>query len=293
MRKFIAVLLAGAMCLSLAACGSSSKKGAADSTKAAEQSTETSGSDWEYIKGKGEMVVGMTLFEPMNYYDKDNKFVGFDTEVTKAVAKKLGVKVKFTEIDWDSKEIELNSKNIDAIWNGMCSTPERQKNMSCTEPYLYNDQVMVMKKDREKEIISDLKGKTVTCEAGSTGEGKIQGTIPDDESTKVSAKKFFADANYVASDSMAKAVMEVESGTADLAVIDSVCAYGMVRPDSNYKDLVVNADNMFGQQQYVASFRKGSDVTEKVNKALDELYADGTINKIAQKYGLEKALIQK
>ena len=82
-------------------------------------------SDWDYISGKGKMVVGMTLFAPMNYYDGD-KFVGFDTELTKAVGEKLGVEIEFIEINWDSKEIELNSKNIDCIWNGMCITPERK-----------------------------------------------------------------------------------------------------------------------------------------------------------------------
>ncbi len=84
-------------------------------------------SDWEYITGKGKMVIGMTLFAPMNYYEGD-EFIGFDTELAKAVGEKLGVEIEFIEINWDSKEIELNSKNIDCIWNGMCITPE-QKNV--------------------------------------------------------------------------------------------------------------------------------------------------------------------
>ena len=92
----------------------------------------------------------------MNYYNEKNKLVGFDTEMAEAVTKKLGIDVEFTEINWDSKEVELSSKNIDCIWNGMCITEERKQNMSISDPYLYNTQAMVMKKSREKEIMKVL-----------------------------------------------------------------------------------------------------------------------------------------
>ena len=142
------------------------------------------------------MTIGMTLFAPMNYYDEDNNFVGFDTELANAVGEKLGIKINFIEINWDSKEIELNSKNIDCIWNGMCITEERKQNMSISEPYLYNTQAIVMKADREDEIMSDVSGLTVTAEQGSTGEGKIDGSIEDDETVEVSAKEYFANASF-------------------------------------------------------------------------------------------------
>lgn len=93
-------------------------------------------SDWAYIQGKGKLTIGITLFAPINYYDENNELIGFDTELAKAVCEKLGVEVEFIEINWDSKEIELNSKNIDAIWNGMCITEERKQNMSMSRPYL-------------------------------------------------------------------------------------------------------------------------------------------------------------
>ena len=240
MKKFIAMLLCAVMCVStLAGCGSSTGN-EADSSEAQATEAVAAESDWEEISAKGEMTIGMTLFAPMNYYDEDNNFVGFDTELANAVGEKLGVKINFIEINWDSKEIELNSKNIDCIWNGMCITEERKQNMSISEPYLYNTQAMVMKADREDEIMSDVSGLTVTAEQGSTGEGKIDGSIEDDETVEVSAKEYFANANYVASDSMAKALMEVKSGTADLAVVDSVCALAMVGPGTDYEDLVVN-----------------------------------------------------
>ena len=212
----------------------------------------------------------------MNYYNEKNKLVGFDTEMAEAVTKKLGIDVEFTEINWDSKEVELSSKNIDCIWNGMCITEERKQNMSISDPYLYNTQAMVMKKSREKEIMKSVKGLTVTAEQGSTGEGKIDGSIADDDTVKVSAK----------------ALMEVKSGTADVALVDSVCALGMVGEGTDYSDLVINMDNNFGQQEYGIAFRKGSDVTEKVNEAIKELYEDGTVDTIAKKYGLQEMLIK-
>ena len=292
MKKFIAMLLCAVICVStLAGCGSSTGN-EADSSDSAATEAVAAESDWEEISAKGEMTIGMTLFAPMNYYDEDKNFVGFDTELANAVGEKLGIKINFIEINWDSKEIELNSKNIDCIWNGMCITEERKQNMSISEPYLYNTQAIVMKADREDEIMSDVSGLTVTAEQGSTGEGKIDGSIEDDETVEVSAKEYFANANYVASDSMAKALMEVKSGTADLAVVDSVCALAMVGPGTDYEDLVVNLDNNFGQQEYGIAFRKGSDLTEKVDEAINELYEEGKVDEIAAKYGLEDMLVK-
>ena len=248
-------------------------------------------SDWEYIQNKGVVVVGMTLFAPMNYYEGD-QFIGFDTELTTAVFEKLGVKVKFEEINWDSKEIELNSKNIDCIWNGMCITEERKENMSMTNAYLYNTQAIVAKADKIADLLANgMKGISVVAEQGSTGEGKLTGDIPDDETVEVSAKEFFAEASYTPVDSMAKALMEVKAGTADIALVDSVCALAMVGEGTDYADMVVNLDNNFGLQEYGIAFRKGSDVTEMVNQAIIELTKDGTIAEIAARYGLTDALV--
>ena len=248
-------------------------------------------SDWEYIKGKGKITIGITLFAPINYYDESGELIGFDTELAKATFEKLGVEVEFIEINWDSKEIELNSKNIDAIWNGMCITEERKQNMSMSRPYLYNTQAMVMKADKEANIMADISGKYIVAEQGSTGEGKLQGTIADDDTVVVSAAEYFKDANYTAVDSMAKALMEVKSGIADVALVDSVCALAMVGEGTDYDDLTVNLDNNFGLQEYGIGFRVGSDVTELVNNAIIELTKDGTVAQIAEKYGLTDMLV--
>ena len=250
-------------------------------------------SDAEYILGKGTLNIGITLFAPINYEDPETgDLVGFDTEFAKAVCADLGIEPNFIVISWDAKEIELNSKSIDCIWNGMCITPEREENMSISDPYLLNTQAMVMQASREEEIMADVSGYTVVAEQGSTGEGKLQGTIEDDETVVVSAQEYFADCTYIPVGSMANALLEVKSGTADIALVDSVCALGMVRPDSDYSDLVVNMDNNFGDQFYGIAFRKGSDFTAMVNESIAKLKADGTVAELAEKYGLTDALIQ-
>ncbi len=105
----------------------------------------TTDSDWEYIKNKGELVIGITYFAPMNYENEAGELVGFETEFAKAVCEVLGVTAKFQEINWSAKETELAAKNIDCIWNGMTITEEREENMSITIPYMANKQVMIVK----------------------------------------------------------------------------------------------------------------------------------------------------
>ena len=307
MKKKLAIALAAILGASmLAACGSGSSNSAPVSEEpAAEAEAETeqtedaapaateeaaaaeadANSDWAYIQ--------ITMFAPMNYTDESGELVGFDTELTKAVCEKLGVEPEFLEINWDSKEIELNSKNIDCIWNGMCITEERKQNMSMSAPYLLNTQALVMKADRQEEIMANgPAGLSVVAEQGSTGEGKLTGDIPDDETVEVSAVEYFKDAKYTPVDSMAKALMEVKAGTADLAIVDSVCALAMVGEGTDYDDMVVNLDNNFGEQQYGIAFRKGSDTEAVVSGAIQELYEDGTVEAIAEKYGLSDILIK-
>lgn len=249
-------------------------------------------SDYKYIKDKGSLVIGITQYPPMNFYDEDGKLVGFDTEFAEAVCAKLGIKAEFIEINWDSKEVELEAKNIDCLWNGMCITEERKVNMSISDPYMNNEQALVMKANREDEIMKSVDGLTLTAEAGSTGEGKVDGSIKDDGSEDISAKEYFANCNYVPSDSMAKALMEVKSGTADLAIVDGILALYNVGPGTDFEDLVTNNDINFGDQQLGIAFRKGSDMTEKVNKAIKEVIEDGTLKTLAAKYGLEDALLK-
>ena len=304
MKKILAMLLALTLFVTVfAACGQTDTDSNTNTNNETNDTTNTDAntgtdadpedSDATYILDKGTLTIGITMFAPINYYDEDGNLIGFDTELAEAACEKLGLTPEFIEINWDTKEIELSSKNIDCIWNGMCITPARLENMSISDPYLKNTQAMVMKADREDEIMADVSGLTVVCEQGSTGEGKLLGTIADDDTVEVSASEYFANANYVPVDSQAKALMEVKSGTADLAVIDSVAAIGMINTDSNYSDLVINMDNNFGDQEYGIAFRKGSDFTAMVNEALQELQADGTFEELAAKYDLTEALLDR
>ena len=133
MKKMIALLLAAMMVLSMAACASKTAA-AADS-------------DLAYIQDKGTLVIGITDFEPMDYKDADGSWIGFDADMAKAFAESLGVTAEFVEIDWDNKVMELNSKNIDVVWNGMTLTSEVTSAMECTNAYCNNAQVVV---EREK-----------------------------------------------------------------------------------------------------------------------------------------------
>ena len=275
MKRFMALVLVCVMALSFVACG--------------QKTTTEEQTDWAYIQGKGVLTIGVTNYPPMNYLDDAGQWTGFDTEFAQAVCEKLGVKAEFVEISWEAKETELASKNIDVLWNGMCITEDRKEMWEVTKPYMYNTQAMVMKADKADEIMADITGKKVVAEAGSTGEEKITGKIDDtnDASVKVMAKDYFKDAEYTGVESMATALMDVQNGVADVAVVDSVIAQGMIGGEgSTLTDLVINTDNKFGDQFFGIAFRKGSDACEKVNAAIAELAESGELNKIAEKYGL-------
>ena len=277
MKKVLCLLLAMVMCVGFVGCGNNTD----------------AESDWAYIEGKGVLTIGVTNYPPMNFLDDNGDWTGFDTEFAQAVAETLGVDVEFVEISWEAKETELASKNIDCLWNGMCITEDRKEMWEVSKPYMYNTQAMVMKKDRVEAIMADVSGLNIVAEAGSTGEEKILGKIDDtiDASVKVMAKDYFKDANYTGVASMATALMEVQSGVADVAVVDSVIAQGMVEgADSQFTDLVVNTDNKFGDQFFGIAFRKGSDVCAKVDEAIATLKANGKLNEIATKYGLVEGI---
>ncbi len=233
----------------------------------------TSTSDTSYIKDKGELVIGMTLFAPMNYYEGE-ELIGFETEFAKAVCEKIGVAPVFQEINWDAKEVELNSKNIDCIWNGMTITDERKENMSVTSPYMANKQVMVTKAEYLEKYTQSVEGAMIVAEAGSAGE------------ELATANDFFKSAEFTPVDSMAKALMDVAAGTSDIAVVDYVASIGSIGEGTDFADLVVIPSEDFSPEEYGIAFRKDSDFTAEVEAAIAELKADGTLKAIADKYKL-------
>ena len=277
MKRLISALLAGAMALSLAACGGAASTSAVASSAASGSAaaSETAASDLDYIKEKGRMVIGYTVYEPMNYTDADGNFTGFDTELATAVCEKLGVEPEFVEINWDTKVVELDAKSIDCIWNGMTLTDDIMANTATTKAYAKNAQVVVVKDGTDYTSTADLVGKTVVAEAGSAGEAAIEG----DEN--------LAQADYVSKSVQTDCLMEVAAGTADAAVLDLTLANAMIGEGTDYAGLKI-VDEL-NAEEYGVAFRKGSDAAAAVDTAFDELKADGTMQALADQYDLALA----
>ena len=279
MKRLVSAFLAGAMALSLAACGgaasTSTVASSAASGSAAASASETAASDLDYIKEKGKMVIGYTVYEPMNYTDADGNFTGFDTELATAVCEKLGVEPEFVEINWDTKVVELDAKSIDCIWNGMTLTDDIMANTATTKAYAKNAQVVVVKDGTDYSSTADLVGKTVVAEAGSAGEAAIEG----DEN--------LAQADYVSKSVQTDCLMEVDAGTADAAVLDLTLANAMIGEGTDYASLKI-VDEL-NAEEYGVAFRKDSDAAAAVDAVFDELKADGTMQALADKYDLALA----
>ena len=279
MKRLVSAFLAGAMALSLAACGGAASTSTAASASASASgsaaASQAAGSDLDYIKGKGKLVIGYTVYEPMNYTDADGNFTGFDTELATAVCEKLGVEPEFVEINWDTKVVELDAKSIDCIWNGMTLTDDIMANTATTKAYAKNAQVVVVKDGTDYSSTADLVGKTVVAEAGSAGEAAIEG----DEN--------LVQADYVSKSVQTDCLMEVAAGTADAAVLDLTLANAMIGEGTDYASLAI-VDEL-NAEEYGVAFRKGSDAAAAVDAAFDELKADGTMQALAEKYDLALA----
>lgn len=267
MKRILSLILATLMLVCLFAACSEAPADGKDDGKAVEE--------------KGTLKIGITYFAPMNYFNEANELVGFETEFAKAVCEKLGVDAEFIEIDWNSKEIELNSGKIDCIWNGMTITPEREANMSISVPYMKNKQVMVVRAENADKYLESVEGAKIAAEAGSAGE------------TVIAEDEFLKAGTYLTSDSMANALLDVKSGNADVAVIDYITALGSIGEGTDFEDLVVVESLSFGEEeQYGIAFRKDSDLTEKVNAIIAEIMADGTVDAIAAEYKLTDYIIK-
>ena len=278
MKRLVSAFLAGAMALSLAACGGAASTSTAASSAAASAAPASSAaadSDLAYIQSNGKMVIGYTVYEPMNYTDADGNFTGFDTELATAVCEKLGVEPEFVEINWDTKVVELDAKSIDCIWNGMTLTDDIMANTATTKAYAKNAQVVVVKDGTDYSSTADLVGKTVVAEAGSAGEAAIEGD------------KNLAQADYVSKSVQTDCLMEVAAGTADAAVLDLTLANAMIGEGTDYASLKI-VDEL-NAEEYGVAFRKGSDTAAAVDAAFDELKADGTMQALADKYDLALA----
>ena len=287
-KRIAALLLAGIMSVGLCSCASSNTSSASESSSAAESnadssaanstnSTASEGGDWQYITDKGNFVAGITLFEPMNYYDENGELTGFETEFTKAVCEKLGVEAKFQEIEWDKKEIELNAKTIDAIWNGLTVTEERKENMGFSKSYVRNKQVVVIKADNKDKYTDEasMAGASCAAESGSAGQ------------TAIETSSVLSQNEFVGASAQKDVLLEVKAGTVELGVLDYVMAKASIGEGTDYSDLMIVEGVELAPEEYAIGMRKGDTETiEKVNGAIDELVADGTLKALAEKYGL-------
>ena len=276
-------MLALVMVFALAACGdsgSTTTPGAeptSDTTESAAPSDNGNAeSDMAYVQDKGMLIVGITNFEPMDYQDANGEWIGFDADLAKAFGEYLGVEVQFQEITWDYKVEELDSRQIDVVWNGMTITDEVTSTMSIGTPYCTNYQVLVYHAASSADYpdVESLSGLTFAVEAGSAGE-------------KMAIENGFA---YTSVVDQATAVLEVESGTCDAAIIDSLMAAAMVGEGTSYTDLTYTVQ--LSTEEYGVGFRQGSDLAAALNEFFVTAWEDGTIQSLADTYGVSAALIE-
>ena len=256
MKKMFALVLAILMIAScLTACGASG-----------------SDSDLAAIQKKGKLVVGITDYAPMDYKDENGEWTGFDAEFAQLFCEELDVECEFYVIsDWGKKFMELDTNQIDAVWNGMTITEEATSNSSVSNPYVINAQVVVMKAENLANYsdAASLAGLTIAVESGSAGE---------------EAASAIADATIIPLQDQGAALMEVASGTSDACVIDITMANAMTGEGTSYAGLAYSLS--LTEEQYGVSFRKGSDITAKFNEVMAKLMADGTLDALAAKYNL-------
>jgi len=290
-NKLWALLLALALVLSLAACGGKTDAPADDKADAPADTADdatpadtgadqaAADSDVAYVKDKGTLVVGITEFEPMDYQDADGNWIGFDADMAKAFAESLGVKAEFQIIDWDNKVFELDGKTIDVVWNGMTLTDEVKSAMACSNAYCNNTQVVVVPADKaaDYQTVDSVKGLSFAVESGSAGQAQVE--LLGAACTEVLDQ--------------ATALLEVSSGTADAAVIDSLMAGAMVGEGTGYANLTYTISlNEEEGEQYGVGFRKGSDLADALNDFFKTAYADGSMVECAETYGIQAALIE-
>ena len=232
-------------------------------------------SDMATIKKNGKIVVGITDYAPMDYKDENGEWTGFDAEFARLFADELGVDCEFFVIpNWGTKFMELETMQIDAVWNGMTITEEAEANSSVSDPYVINAQVVVMKND----VLADyadaaaLSGLNIAVESGSAGE--------------ICANEI-AGANVIPLQNQEAALMEVAAGTSDACVIDITMANAMTGEGTSYADLGYQLS--LSEELYGVSFRKESDLTAAFNDFMAELKANGTLGELAAKYNLTLA----
>jgi polar amino acid transport system substrate-binding protein len=235
-------------------------------------------------KNAGKLICGVTEFEPMNYRDARGAWTGFDTELAQLVGQKLGLSVDFQEIEWANKYQELEAGTINCIWNGFTANAsesdgtKRSALVDFSYSYLLNQQCIVIRAARANDFrtVANLAGKTAAAESGSAGESYAKDAVGER-------------GRIVGAPAQINTFLEVKSGAVDCAVVDILLAQRMAG-SGDYSDLMI-ANITLDNEVYAVGFKKGSDLRDKVNNALKELYEEGKLMELATKYHLENSLV--
>lgn len=252
MKKFLSILLASAMLIGVVGCGNS-QDATADSNDSSEK-----------------IIVGLDdQFPPMGFRDENNEIVGFDIDLAKAAAEKMGVEVEFQPIDWDSKELEIETGKIDLIWNGFSINDERLETFEFTKPYLNNRQIIIVPDGSTIAAKADLAGKNVGIQKGSSA---VDAVMADPINTEFASMPEY-ETNVLAFE-------DLKIGRVDAVVADEIVAKYYIAENPNAK--LVALDDSFGSEQYGIAAKKGNtELISKLQTALDECNADGTAAKIS------------
>jgi len=274
MKRFVTISLAALAILSL---------GLTSCSKAVKNDGSGKDTSLETIKAKGKLVLGLDdAFPPMGYRNENNEIVGYDIDLAKEVAKRLGVELILQPIDWNAKEQELNTGKIDCIWNGFTITEERAKNMAFTKPYLKNAQVLVVKKSAPYQTLADLKGKAVGLQAGSSAAEALDGAAEFKASLK----------NVVEFKDNLTALMDLEVGGVDAVIMDLIVANDNIkRAGKAYRILAES----LSAEDYGVGFRKNDlALRDAVQSTLEAMAKDGTLADITTRwFGSDISVVSK
>ena len=267
--------MASAMVLSLAACGGAkTETTAAETTAEKKEETTTAGTTAAETAeaAGGTLIVGFDQdFPPMGFVGDNGEYTGFDLDLAKEVASRLGLEYKAQPVAWDSKDMELESGNIDCIWNGFTITG-REDDYTWTTPYMANKQVFVVANDSDIKSQADLAGKVVEVQADSSAEAALK----ENQDLANTFGQLLTTPDYNT------AFMDLEQGAVDAVAMDVIVAgYQIKQRNADFKIL----DDSLSEEEYGISFKKGNtELRDKVQGALEEMAADGTLAKISDEW---------
>lgn len=281
MKKKILLILASVLVFSLAFTGCSNGDDNEKETNINEENKEVETDDEnesseegkDTIMDKGTLIMGLDdSFPPMGFRDDDGEIVGFDIDLATEAAERMELEIEFKPVDWASKVLVLNKGDIDVIWNGFTANDERREQVNFTEPYLGNKQILVVQNDSEVENKSDLEGRILGLQSGSTSQEALESEKEVEDSLK-EVKKY---ADNV------KALLDLNIGRTDAVLVDEVVGkYYVAKKPDDYK--ILGED--FGEEEYAVGVRKGEDeFLKKLDEVLEEIREDGTESEISQKW---------